>query len=414
MKAEIISIGDEILIGQVINTNSSWMATELNNIGIEVHQITTVSDRRRHILDALEEASAHADLILLTGGLGPTKDDITKQTLCEYFNTELVFSKEVLEDIKKLFYFRGLAVNDLNRKQAEIPALCKPLTNKHGTAPGMWFDYDEKIYVSLPGVPFEMKTLMEEQVLPKIKSLLRGQAIFHKTVLTQGVGESWLAGKIESWEEQLPANLKLAYLPQPGMVRLRLSLKGQDIRILKETANREILKLKKIIPDLIFGYDHDTLEEIVGRELKKRGKTLSIAESCSGGYISHLITSIPGSSDYFKGSVVSYANEIKENILGVKNQSLARYGAVSEVVVKEMALGTKLKFNTDYTIATTGVAGPGGGSEEKPVGTTWIAVATENNIVAEKFMFGYHRGRNIRKTALQALNMLRKQIISNS
>lgn len=414
MKAEIISIGDEILIGQVINTNASWIATELNSIGIEVYQITSVSDNSGHITHALTDASKRADIVLITGGLGPTKDDITTQTLCEYFNTKLVFNQRVYKDLEHLFSIRGYKVSKLNRKQAEVPESCTPLRNIHGTAPGMWFEKDAVIYVSMPGVPFEMKYIIKEEVIPRLKRKQKKQSIYHRTILTQGMGESWLSEKIAQWENELPENTKLAYLPQPGIVRLRLSMKGDDLENLKKIAEEQITKLKEIIPDLIFGYDDDTLEKVTGDLLKKNNLSLSTAESCTGGYIAHLITSVPGSSDYYQGSVVSYSNTIKENFLYVKKQILTDYGAVSEPVVIQMAKSVREQFKTEYSVATSGVAGPDGGSEEKPVGTTWIAIAGPRKLIARKFLFGEHRGRNIRKTALQALNMLRNEIIKNA
>ena len=412
MTAEIITIGDELLIGQVIDTNSAWIADQLNLVGIRVHQITSISDEREHILTTLAEAETRADVILITGGLGPTKDDITKVTLCEYFDTELVFNEEAFRNVESLFKLRGFPVTALNRKQAEIPANCTPLKNINGTAPGMWFEREGKIIVSMPGVPFEMKAMVSNQVLPRLSKKLNGSFIVHTTVMTQGVGESFLAKTIEDWEDQLPANIKLAFLPQPGIVRLRVTAIGSNQLTLTGQLEEEISKLQTIIPDLIFGYNDETLEQVVGKLLKSRLKTLATAESCTGGYIAHLITSIPGSSEYFKGSVISYANEVKRDELGVKLTSLEQHGAVSEEVVKQMAFGVREKLNTDYALATSGVAGPDGGTEEKPVGTTWIALATPDKVIAQKFLFGEHRGRNIRKAALAALNMLRVELLN--
>jgi nicotinamide-nucleotide amidase len=406
--AEIVSIGDELLIGQVINTNAAWLAEEFNRAGIKIHQITTISDDRNHILSALQEASQRADLVLITGGLGPTKDDITKETLCEYFHTHLVFNQNVYENIKKLFGSRGMKISELNRKQAEIPQACTPIENLNGTAPGMWFEKEGRIYVSMPGVPYEMKSMVMSSVIPALLQRFNPGAIVHKTVMTQGIPESMLAKKIESWEDDLPKNIKLAYLPQPGAVRLRLTATGNDKKILEGLIDDEIGKLQYIIPDDISGFDDEQLNETIGKLFREKGKSLSIAESCTGGYIAHLITLVPGSSNYFKGSIVAYSNETKELLLGVKNESLIKYGAVSEQVVREMANGARKKLKTDYTIATSGIAGPGGGSVDKPVGTTWIAIATPEKTYAEHFMMGDHRERNIRKTAATALNMLRK------
>jgi len=412
MIAEIISIGDELLIGQVVNTNASWIAEQLNLAGIEVQQITTVSDKKEHILKILARAFLRSDIILITGGLGPTKDDITKQTLCEFFNTSLVFNNEAYEQIRELFKARGFNVTELNRQQAELPANCIPLKNKNGTAPGMWFNKDGKIFVSMPGVPFEMKPMITEQVIPKLRKFHNSGFILNKTILTQGIGESFLAEIISDWEKNLPENFSLAYLPQPGIVRLRLTAKGNNKEKLIQEMNSFSGKLQEIIPDLIFGYEEDTLEEIIGKLLIEKNQTLSTAESCTGGYISHLITSVPGSSNYYTGSVIAYSNQIKENLLGVQNKTLIDNGAVSKQVVTEMALGVQKKFKTDYAIATSGIAGPDGGTEKKPVGTTWIAIATPGKkIIAKKYLFGEHRGRNIRKAALTAMNMLRKELI---
>lgn len=411
MKAEIVTIGDELLIGQVIDTNSAWIAEQLNLVGIEVHQITSISDDRNHILTTLSQASGRANIILITGGLGPTKDDITKHTLCEYFNTELVFHQPTFENIEKLFKLLGFPVTEINRKQAEVPANCTPLRNSNGTAPGMWFEHDGVIYVSMPGVPFEMKTLIINEVLPRLTKKLNSTFILHKTILTQGVGESFLAGVIESWENELPENFKLAYLPQPGIVRLRITVLGSDKVVIKLELDQQIEKLKKLIPKLIFGYDNETLELVVGRLLKERGQTLSTAESCTGGYIAHLVTSIAGSSAYYTGSTVSYTNKVKIDVLGVSPQVIQTHGAVSEEVVIQMADGVRKNLETDFALAVSGIAGPDGGSEEKPVGTTWIALATPEKIITKKFLFGEHRGRNIRKTALAALNMLRLELL---
>ncbi len=411
MIAEIITIGDELLIGQVVDTNSAWLAEQLNLIGIRVKQISSLSDDREHILTGLKEAASRADLILITGGLGPTKDDITKHTLCEYFDTELIFHQATFENVQALFKLRGFPVTDLNRKQAEVPANCIPLSNSNGTAPGMWFEQDGCIYVSMPGVPFEMKTMVSNVVLPRLAKKYNSTFIIHKTILTQGVGESFLASTIESWEDQLPENLKLAYLPQPGIVRLRLTATGSDKLFVNKLLKLEQAKLQKLIPDLIFGYDDETLELVVGRLLKQKEKTLATAESCTGGYLAHLLTSIAGSSEYYKGSVIAYSNAVKVDLLGVSHQAIESEGAVSEMVVRQMAEGVRKKMDTDYALATSGIAGPDGGSEEKPVGTTWIALATPEKVIAKKFLFGEHRGRNIRKASLAALNMLRMELL---
>jgi len=410
MLAEIITIGDELLIGQVIDTNSAWIAEQLNMIGIRVHQITSISDDQNHILTTLREASERAQLILITGGLGPTKDDITKHTLCKYFDTSLVFSEEAYANVEKLFSARGIAVSELNRLQAMVPANCRVIANPNGTAPGMWFEKNGCIFVSMPGVPFEMKAIMEQEILPRLLDKLN-KVIIHRTILTEGVGESHLASIIEPWEDSLPPFIKLAYLPQPGMVRLRLTAYGTDRNELQLAINKAEKELYPYAGSYIFGFDNDTMESVVGQLLRSKGATLSTAESCTGGNIAQLITSIAGSSDYFKGSVVAYSNEIKEQMLGVPQQVLAIHGAVSEQTVIAMAKGIRTRFATDYAIAVSGIAGPGGGTEEKPVGTTWIAVATPTETVTRKFMFGEHRGRNIRKASVAALNMLRGKLV---
>ncbi len=411
MKAEIITIGDEILIGQIVDTNSAWMAEQCNLNGIEIHQITSIHDDHEHIMEALKKAEEKVDLVLITGGLGPTKDDITKHTLCEYFGTKLIFHEPTFEQIKARFKNRNIDINKLNRDQALVPDNCTVLYNKAGTAPGMWFERNDTIFVSMPGVPFEMKYLMEYEILPRLVNNGKTKAIYHKTVLTQGLPESMLAEKIESWEDALPENIKLAYLPNPMSVRLRLSAMGNDKLELEKLVESEIEKLQQIIPENIFGYNDETMAEVIGRMLKEKNQTLALAESCTGGYISHLITSVAGSSEFFNGSVTAYSNQIKEDILGVKNKTLIEFGAVSEQVAREMALGAKRILNTDFALATTGIAGPGGGTDEKPVGTVWIAIACPTCTIAQKFVFGDNRERNIIRSGQTALQMLRRQII---
>ncbi|MFY9310797.1 MAG: competence/damage-inducible protein A [Bacteroidia bacterium] len=416
VQAEIITIGDEILIGQIVDTNSAYMATLLNLNGISVKQISSVSDNREHILKALDEARLRADIILMTGGLGPTKDDITKKTLCEYFNTTTRFDNEVYQDVVAIFEAYGKQVTPVNRLQAEVPEICITIRNHHGTAPGMWFENNGNVFVSMPGVPYEMKAMMKNQVLPRLKEQYKLPAIVHKTVLTQGLGESYLSDLIADWENRLTKeNIKLAYLPSPGMVRLRLSTKGEDEVQLNRVVDKKIEELKLIIGESIYGYETfgvptETLEQVVGRLLKEKGRTLSTAESCTGGYISHLVTKVPGSSEYYIGSVISYAYEIKETELGVPKEMLEINGAVSQPVVEQMAKAIRIKYKTDYSISASGIAGPGGGTTDKPVGTVWIAIATPDRVFSEKFLFGTNRERNIQKTANAALNMLRKEL----
>jgi nicotinamide-nucleotide amidase len=411
MKAEIITIGDEILIGQIIDTNSAWIAEQFNLNGIEIYQITSVHDDHQHILEALKKAEEKVDLVIITGGLGPTKDDITKNTLCKYFKTRLVLHEPTLEHIKERFARRNIDMNKLNQDQALVPELCTVLPNMAGTAPGIWFEKNNTYFVSLPGVPFEMKYLIEHEVLPRLRQSGKTKAIYHKTVQTQGVPESMLAMKLEEWESALPQNIKLAYLPNPMSVRLRLSAIGNDENVLKQQVEQEIERLQKIIPEHIFGYNNETLAEVIGRMLAGASKTLAVAESCTGGYISHLITSIPGSSNYFKGSVTAYSNETKQSILRVRESSLNEYGAVSKLVATEMALGVKKALKADFAVATTGIAGPDGGTEDKPVGTVWITVAGEQKVIAKRFVFGDNRERNIIRSSQTALQLLRRIIM---
>lgn len=413
MKAEIITIGDEILIGQIVDTNSAWMAEQFNLNGIEIYQITSVHDDHHHILEAIKNAEENVDLVVLTGGLGPTKDDITKNTLCEYFNQKLVFHDPTFEHIKKRFANRNIDINQLNKDQALVPENCTVLFNKAGTAPGLWFEKNDTIFVSMPGVPFEMKYLVEHEILPRLRESGKTKAIYHKTVLTQGLPESMLADKIEKWESALPKHIKLAYLPNSMSVRLRLSAMGEDKASLKNDVALEVKKLLQLIPENIFGYNTETMAEVIGRMLKEKNKSLALAESCTGGYISHLVTSVPGSSDYYKGSLTAYSNAIKENVLGVSSKTLEDFGAVSEQVAKEMVLGVKQIMNSDYAVATTGIAGPDGGTEEKPVGTVWIAIASENKVFTKKFVFGNNRERNIVRSSQTALQILRRIILKD-
>lgn len=405
---ELLTIGDELLIGQVVNTNSAWMGVELNKAGFIVKQVTSVSDSAKDIIDALNLARNRTDVILITGGLGPTKDDITKHTLCSYFNTPLVFDEKAYAMLVERFARYGRTVSETNRHQAELPQACTPLYNNNGTASGMWFEDNGKVFVSMPGVPFEMKAMMED-VIPMLKQKFKSTNIIHKTVLTQGIGESDLSDKISDWEDALPNYMKLAYLPAPGMVRLRLTAVGDESG-LEQKAESQIKLLTPVIQQYIYGYDDTTIEQVVGKLLADKNETLAIAESCTGGYLSHLVTSIPGSSKYFIGSVISYANKIKCKELGVDEKLFETVGAVSEEVVKQMAEGVRKKFNTSYAIATSGVAGPTGGSEWKPVGTVCIAVSSNEKTITKKFLLGNERMRIIHVASATALNMLRKLI----
>ncbi|MCB0804277.1 MAG: competence/damage-inducible protein A [Bacteroidales bacterium] len=408
MFAEIISIGDELLIGQTINTNAGWMGEVLNVAGFRVRRVLTISDNRDEILRNLDEACAHSDIVLLTGGLGPTKDDITKKTLADYFDDSLIFDQIAYDNIIELFGKYNRDVGELNRQQAYVPSTCIPIKNKQGTAPGMWFEKEGKVIVSMPGVPYEMKSMMTGFVIPELKKRFRTPSVVHKTILTQGIPESELAEKISEWEDALPDHIRLAYLPGAGMVKLRLSGVGEKEENIKEQIDTLFKDLEKYIPGEIIGPEDEKLEMVIGNLLRERGQTLCTAESCTGGTIAHLITSVAGSSDYFKGAVVAYANEIKQNLLDVKEKDLINHGAVSSQVVRQMAEGARQKFGTDYAIATSGIAGPGGGTDEKPVGTIWIAIATPGETLVKHYQFGDDRHRNITRTALTALNLMRK------
>ena len=414
MKAEIITIGDEILIGQIVDTNSAWMGQQLNLLGIEVYQVTSVHDDHEHIMKAFAEAEENADLVLITGGLGPTKDDITKKCLCEYFNTELVFHPEVLEHVRSLLSSRNVIINQLNKDQALLPASCTVLHNSAGTASGMWFERNNTIFVSMPGVPFEMEAIMTEEVFPRLIKLGITQSIVHKTVLTIGLPESMLAEKIEKWEDALPDFIKLAYLPSPMMVKLRLSGYGTNESAIKAEIDKQVKELLQIIPEAVFGFDNDNLGVALGRILVESGMTLALAESCTGGSIAQFITSNAGSSAYFRGGVVAYSNEIKNRLLGVPAEILEKFGAVSQEVAEAMALGAQKALNADYAVATTGIAGPDGGSDEKPVGTVWIAVAGPSGVTSKKYIFKHNRERNIIRTTHTALNLLRTFILTDN
>lgn len=406
MLAEIITIGDEILIGQIVDTNSAWMAKQLNLIGVSVKQITSVSDDEKHILDALALAEKRADIILITGGLGPTKDDITKKTLAKYFNMGFRRDESTLEIVRQIFEKYNRPLLDVNIQQADVPDGCEVIVNRNGTAPCMWFEQHDKIFVSMPGVPYEMMYLMDDEILPRIKSRFTLPSIVHKTILTANIGESFLAKEIEDIENSLPNHIKLAYLPKLGQVRLRLSAQGYDENALKTEiesfAQQIIAKVKNFVV-----IDEDIpLEKAVLNLMKQRGLTLSTAESCTGGYIAHLITQHPGCSSVYWGGVVAYAYELKESILGVKESTLSTFGAVSEQTVTEMAEGAIKNFKTDYSIAVSGIAGPDGGTEDKPVGTVWIAVSSKNKTVAKVFNFSNKRIQNIERSAASALMML--------
>ena len=409
--ADILTIGDEILYGQVVDTNSAWMGTELAKIGIKVRQITSISDNPEHIIQALNAISSQSDLILITGGLGPTKDDLTKHTLCRYFNTQLVLDEPSLAHLTDMFRSRGRELTELNRQQAFLPAACKPIANPMGTAPGMWFEQDETIFISLPGVPFEMKRIMTDTVLPRLRERYQLVPIQHRVIQTIGIGESFLADQLEDWENNLPPNLKLAYLPYLAGVRLRLTGVDNGHDEVNQQLDTEQVRLQALIQDHIFGFGEISLEQAVGDLLKQKGFTIATAESCTGGHVAHKLTSPAGSSEYFMGSVVAYHNHVKIRQLEISPEDLARHGAVSEQVVCQMAANVRRLLQTDIGIATSGIAGPGGGSADKPVGTVWIAYADAEKTVAKKIFYDKERLLNIEYTTYSVLNLVRQQLI---
>ena len=408
---EIITIGDEILIGQIVDTNSAWMAVELNKAGFQLAQITSVHDEADHIKKALDEALLRADVVLMTGGLGPTKDDITKQTLCEYFGTKLVLNPDVLENIQQIYHTRQSVMNELTKSQAMVPENCTVIQNRAGSAPITWFEKEGKVIVSMPGVPLEMKKVMSEEIIPRLQKYFKTPAIIHKTVQVYGIPESQLALRLTEWENALPEYLHLAYLPNFGIVKLRLSGAGQDEYKLEEAINQQIETLKSILGESIFAYEDKPVEKIIYEKLKISGLTVSTAESCTGGNIAHRLTLIPGISDCFKGSVVAYHNELKINALGVSARDIEQYGAVSSQIATQMAEGARKVIQTDLAVATTGIAGPTGGTDEKPVGTIWISVSSPERTITRSFNFGQFARENfIERSTMAALMMLNEMI----
>jgi len=411
----IITIGDELLIGQVIDTNSAWMAQQLNKAGIWVQHRVAVGDVWDDIWGALDEESKRSNVILITGGLGPTADDITKPLLCKYFGGKMVLDEATLQHVTYLFeqvFKRTGPLLERNRKQAEVPDVCTVLKNKNGTAPGMLFEKDGKIFVSMPGVPHEMKGLMEDHVLPLLKQRFVLPYIAHRTLITFGIGESMVAELVKEWEEALPPFIKLAYLPNYGMLRLRLTANGKKVEV-DEALEKEFARLHELVKEHLVTDEDINMQEVVGRLLKQDGKTMATAESCTGGHIAHLVTTIPGASAYFYGSVISYDNSIKQRVLGVKDETLANHGAVSEEAVTEMVQGILRVMKTDYAVAVSGIMGPHGGSPEKPVGTVWIAVGNAEKTETRKLHFRFDRARNIELTSVNALNILRLFILNN-
>jgi nicotinamide-nucleotide amidase len=416
MKATIITIGDEILIGQIVDTNSAWMAKELNKIGVYVHEIISISDGRDHILSAFEKAESQSDIVLITGGLGPTKDDITKKTICEYMNDELVLNQEILDHVTQLFakYIKDTMV-DMNKAQAMVPSKAEIIKNNFGTAPGMWLVHNDVIFVSMPGVPFEMKEIMSGGVLPKIKAIPGLPFIHHRTILTAGQGESTIATRIEQWENDLPEHIKLAYLPSLGTVRLRLSSRGVDKDFIEKTVGDQMRSLLLLIEDVVVGESNEErLVDQISRLFKEQGKTLATAESCTGGKIANLITEIPGASEFFKGSTITYATDSKVDILGIDASLIQQYSVVSAEVAEAMAVAVKRKFKADYAVATTGNAGPSKGDSNASVGTVFIGVATETESYALEFMMGNHRERVIQKTVNKSFELLQKELLKKA
>ena len=411
MVAEIITIGDEILIGQTVDTNSNYIAGQLSSLGIVIRQITAISDDPNHIIAAISAAEKFSDIIILTGGLGPTKDDLTKKTLADFYNMPLEINGKVLAHVESLLRGRGVAMNALNRNQALVPKGATILPNRVGTAPGLIFQKGEKRLYALPGVPFEMVHLMTEQVIPSLLPLLNESVVLHSTVMTIGLPESILAEMLNDWENNLPNHIKLAYLPSPSALKLRLSARGNDRESLKAEIQQQIDLLQRIIPDNIFSFVDEPIEVTIGMLLLVNNLTLSVVESCTGGNMAHLVTSVSGSSKYFYGGIIAYSNETKVKLVGVNPLAIENHGAVSREVVIEMAEGCRSLFQTDYAIAISGIAGPGGGSEEKPVGTTWVAIAGPHGVVVEKFLFKDNRERNIIRASSRALNLLRLELL---
>ncbi len=412
--SEIITIGDEILIGQTIDTNSAWIGERMSMIGIPVKRIISISDSPDEIKSALADSMSRADVVLLTGGLGPTNDDLTKSTLADFFDSELIEDKIVLDDIIQMWQTRNVPISSMNRAQAMVPGNCRVIRNPQGTAPGMWFEKDGKVVVSMPGVPYEMISIMETSVLSLLSAHFKTPVILHKTIMTTGIPESKLAARLTNWEKAIPENFSLAYLPSPGMVRLRITGTGESRIGLEAKMALLTQSLVELVKDAHFGYDDISIEEKIGQMLTEGLLSVSTAESCTGGSIARLITRIPGSSLYFKGSIVAYSNEIKVKYLDVPELMLNRYGAVSQQVVEQMAKSCLLHFDTDFSVATSGIAGPDGGTVSKPVGTTWIAVACRKGISSHCFQFGEHRERNVVKASLAALNMLRIEVLKGT
>lgn len=411
VKAEIITIGDEILYGQIVDTNSQWLSAELDKAGIRTNRKIAISDTREEILAALSESASRADIIITTGGLGPTKDDITKHTFAEYFGVEETYREEVIDNITVLLQSRGRELNELNKTQAYVPENGEVITNTIGTAPGMWFEKEGKIFVSMPGVPHEMKKMMAEVAIPRMQEVFHTPNIYHKMVKTIAVAEAKLAHILEDWENNLPEQIKLAYLPRLGQVRLRLTAEGMDLDELKRLVDLEIEKLQPLIGKYIYAYDEEEVEHTVGKLLKAKGKKMASAESCTGGLIADKITDISGCSEYFTGGIVAYSNDVKQQQLGVKEETLKAHGAVSEQTAMEMAENVRIKYGADFGIATTGIAGPNGATPNKPVGTIWIGYSDEKETIAKHYQLTHNRMLNINFTYNLAMNLLRRKLL---
>ncbi len=415
MQIEIVTIGDELLIGQVVDTNSAWMGQQLSLAGFQVGRITSVSDREDEILAILKEATQRSQVVLLTGGLGPTRDDITKHTLCKFFDTPLVFNPQVFQDIEQFLKSRVSNINSLNHNQAMVPEACSVIRNRMGTAPVMWFNHNDVVVVSMPGVPSEMKLTMQADIIPRLRERFKPGAIVHKTLLVYNIPEAVLAEMLEDWEVRLPSFIKLAYLPSPGRIRLRLTGSGQDATSVRSDIEKEVEVLHTLIGDHIYSEEDLPVADIFARYFGQTGKSLALAESCSGGFLAHLVTSVPGASHYFKGGLVTYSNELKQQLLGVQLSDIDRYGAVSQTVAEQMAIGALKVTGADYAIATTGIAGPAGGSDQKPVGTVWMAWAAADNVVSRVFNFGSQRDRIIIRASetglIELMQMMKRELI---
>jgi len=411
VRAEIITIGDEILYGQILDTNTQWISLELDKLGIKTIRKSSVGDQASEITQILNEAAERADLVFITGGLGPTKDDLTKKVLADYFDCGLAMHPEALQDVTDFFAKRGRELSDINRDQALLPTKAQFVPNKQGTAPCMWFEEKGVVWVSMPGVPFEMKAIMETEVLPRVTKHFKTPVIFHKVIKTVGIGESYLSDLIQDWELALPEHIKLAYLPSLGIVKLRLTAFGEDLHTLSADVETVLAQVMPLILSYVFGYEKEELAEVVGALLRKEKASLGLAESCTGGHLAHQFTQISGSSDYFKGCIVSYANDVKMGQLGVSPSILSEFGAVSEACITAMAEGARKVLGSTYSLATSGIAGPGGGTAEKPVGTIWIALAHPGGVITRKLQLAGTRIQNIHMTSLAAINLLRRFLL---